>query len=90
VRRLFATLALTGALAAAVLSLPGPASAANCGSYSGGNVIAKGPVSCKKARAIVKEFLKKRKSSVQGYHCKGSSAKVRCRLGQKKISWNGA
>jgi hypothetical protein len=90
VKRLLATLALTAALATAVLALPGPVAAANCGSYSGGNVIVKGPVSCKKARAIVKEFLKKRKASVQGFHCQGSSAKVRCKLGQKRISWNGA
>jgi hypothetical protein len=86
-RRVLATIASTVALGAALLATPGSATAGNCGNYAGSAVIATGDVACRKAKAIVKEFLKVRKSSIQGYRCKGSSSRVHCKLDAKTISW---
>jgi hypothetical protein len=81
-------MALTGALGAALIATTGPAAAAeNCGAYAGGDVIVKGGVPCRKAKAIVKEFIKVRKSRIQGFNCKGSSTKVNCKSGSKTVKW---
>jgi hypothetical protein len=87
-KRLSATIALAGALAVAMIAIPGPAAAAYCGKLNGGTVKTKGQVSsCRKARSIVKEFLKTRNSSIQGYRCSGSSRRVECKLDRKRIIW---
>ena len=46
-----------------------------------------GEVACRKAKAIVKEFIKVRKSSIQGFSCKGSATKVYCSADAKSIRW---
>ena len=86
-KKVLAVVALTGALGVALLAGPGSAPAANCGDYAGSPVITKGDVACRKAKAIVKEFLKVRKPSIQGFHCKGSATKVYCQAGGKSVSW---
>ncbi|MGH2956161.1 MAG: hypothetical protein ACRDL6_04110 [Solirubrobacterales bacterium] len=86
-RHVLATIASTVALAAALLAAPGSATAGKCGNYAGSAVIATGEVPCRKAKAIVKEFLKVRKSSIQGYNCNGSRTRVFCRLDAKSIRW---
>jgi hypothetical protein len=86
-KKLWVTVVLAGALGMALLAGPSSAPAANCGTYAGSPVITKGDVACRKAKAIVKEFIKVRKSSIQGYKCKGSATKVYCQSGGKSISW---
>jgi hypothetical protein len=86
-KKLGVTLVLTGILGVALLAGPSAAPAANCGEYAGAPVITKGDVACRKARAIVKEFLKTRKSRIQGYNCKGSATRVYCKAGVKSVSW---
>jgi hypothetical protein len=86
-KRLSIALAATAALGIAVLGGSGTATAANCGNYAGSPVITHGDVPCRKAKAIVKEFIKVRKSSIQGYNCKGSDTKVYCKAAGKSISW---
>ena len=87
-KRISATIALTAALAAALIAMPGPATAADCGRLNGGTMKTKGNVSsCRKARTIVKEFMKTRNSSIQGYRCSGSSVRVECKLDRKRINW---
>jgi hypothetical protein len=85
--KLWATMALVCALGVALLAGPSSAPAANCGNYAGSRVITKGDVVCRKAKAIVKEFLKTRKSRIQGFNCKGSATRVYCKSGAKSISW---
>jgi hypothetical protein len=86
-KRFWVAVILTGALGAALLAGPSAAPAANCGNYSGSPVITKGDIACRKAKAIVKEFIKVRKPRIQGFNCKGSSTKVTCKSGAKQISW---
>jgi hypothetical protein len=86
-KKVWVTVLLAGALGAALLAGPTAAPAANCGNYAGSPVITKGDVACRKAKAIVKEFIKVNKKSIQGYNCKGSDTKVFCKSGQKSISW---
>lgn len=87
-KRLVVVVALTGALGIALFPAAGPAGAAeNCGAYAGADVIVNGDVPCRKAKAIVKEFIKVRKARIQGFNCTGSSSKVNCKSGAKKISW---
>jgi hypothetical protein len=72
-----------------MIAIPGTAAAADCGKLNGGTVKTKGGVaSCRKARAIVKEFMKTRKSAIQGYKCGGSSQRIECRLDRKRIIWS--
>jgi len=78
---------LTSLLGVALLAGPGSASAANCGKFAGSPVITTGHVACRKAKAIVKEFIKVRKKSIQGYRCKGSRTKVYCKADAKTIRW---
>ena len=86
-KKLWVVMVLAGALGVALLAGPSSAPAANCGDYAGSPVITKGDVACRKARAIVKEFIKVRKPSIQGYNCKGSASEVYCKAGAKQISW---
>ena len=86
-KKVWVTVLLAGALGVALLAGPTSAPAANCGNYAGSPVITKGNVPCRKAKAIVKEFIKVRKPSIQGYNCKGSATKVFCRADAKTISW---
>jgi hypothetical protein len=86
-RRVLTVVISCGVLGVAVFGGPSAASAANCGNYAGGAVITKGDVNCRKAKAIVKEFLKVRKSRIQGFNCKGSSTRVSCKSGDKQITW---
>jgi hypothetical protein len=86
-RRLLAVLASTAALGTALLALPGSAAAGNCGNFAGSAVIATGDVPCRKAKAIVKEYLKLRKPDIQGWDCKGSSSSVYCSTPGKSIRW---
>jgi hypothetical protein len=86
-KKLLAVMALAGALGVGLLAGPSAAPAANCGDYAGSPVITTGDVACRKAKAIVKEFIKVRKPSIQGYRCKGSATRVYCRADAKSISW---
>ena len=75
-------------LVAALLALAGPAEAVDCG----GGVTVKGGTPCWKAKRIVKEFKKTRRSSVQGFSCSGRTSAgrvvvVNCKLGNKRIHW---
>ena len=86
-KKLWVVMVLAGALGVALLAGPSSAPAANCGDYAGSPVITKGDVACRKAKAIVKEFIKVRKPSIQGFNCRGSATKVFCTAGAKEISW---
>ena len=86
-KKLWVTMLLVGALGVALLAGPSSAPAANCGNYAGSPVKTTGGVECRKAKAIVKEFIKVRKSSIQGYRCKGSATKVYCKADAKIIRW---
>ena len=86
-KKLWVALVLSGALGVALLAGPSSAPAANCGNYAGSPVITKGEVPCRKAKAIVKEFLKLRKPDIQGWDCKGSSSRVYCSIPGKSIRW---
>jgi hypothetical protein len=86
-KKLWVALVLVGALGVALLAGPSSAPAANCGNYAGSPVITTGDVACRKAKAIVKEFIKVRKSSIQGFKCKGSATKVYCKADAKSVSW---
>jgi hypothetical protein len=86
------TRTLIGAVMAASLGLallaPGASAARRCG--GGGTVT--GVVDCGKAKRIVKEFIRTRKTNVQGYKCSGRSSGgrlsvVNCRLQEKLIHW---
>jgi hypothetical protein len=86
------TRTLIGAMIAASLALallaPGAAAARSCG----GGVTVTGAVDCGKAKRIVKEFIRTRKTNVQGYKCSGRSSGgrltvVNCRLQYKLIHW---
>ena len=75
-------------LALVLLVAAGPATAVTCG----GGVTVKGGTPCWKAKRIVKEFKKTRKSQVQGFSCSGSFVRgravtVNCKLLNKKIHW---
>ena len=85
-RRVLATIASTVALGA-LLAIPGSATAGNCGKFAGSAVTKTGDVPCRKAKAIVKEFLKLREASIQGYDCKGSRTRVYCSTPGKSIRW---
>ena len=85
--RLWIVVAVTAAFGAALFAGPTAAPAANCGDYAGSPVITKGDIACRKAKAIVKEFIKVRKSRIQGFNCKGSATRVYCKAGNKTISW---
>jgi hypothetical protein len=87
-KRILATIAPTAALAAALIAIPRPAAAADCGMLKGGTLKTKGRVSsCGKARSIIRDFLKTRNRSIQGYTCSGSSRRVECKLDRKLIIW---
>jgi hypothetical protein len=87
-KKVWVAVVLSGALGVALLAGPTSAPAANCGNYAGSPVITKGEVPCRKAKAIVKEFIKVNKPRLQGYTCKGSDTKVFCKApGGKSISW---
>jgi hypothetical protein len=86
-KRLWIVIALTAALGTALLAGPSAAPAAKCGNYAGSPVITKGDIACRKATAIVKEFIKVRKSRIQGFNCKGSATNVYCKSGKKQIIW---
>jgi hypothetical protein len=78
-----ACLVCVGMLIAAV-----PAGAVNCG----GGVTVKGGTACWKAKSIVKEYKKRRKTHVQGFDCAGRSSggrivEVNCKLQSKRIHW---
>jgi hypothetical protein len=81
-----------GSLLAAILGLallaPGAVAARSCG----GGVTVTGNVYCSKAKRIVQEFIRTRKTNVQGYKCSGRSSGgrltlVNCRLQEKLIRW---
>jgi hypothetical protein len=79
----------TGLLCAALLITPGATAAVNCG----GGVTVKGGTPCWKAKRIVKEFKKTRKSHVQGFSCSGRTSggrlvEVNCKLQNKRIHWD--
>jgi hypothetical protein len=86
-KKLWVAAVLAGVLGVALLAGPTSAPAANCGNYAGSPVKTKGDVACRKAKAIVKEFIKVRKKRIQGYNCKGNATKVNCRSAEKEIEW---
>jgi hypothetical protein len=86
-KRLLIVIATTAAFGAALFAGPTAAPAANCGNYAGSPVKTKGDIACRKAKAIVKEFIKVNKPRLQGFNCKGSDTKVFCKSGAKSISW---
>jgi hypothetical protein len=86
------TRTLIGAVMAASLALallaPGASAARNCG----GGVTVTGAVDCGKAKRIVKEFIRTRKTNLQGYKCSGRGSGgrlsvVNCRQQEKLIHW---
>jgi hypothetical protein len=88
-RRLLTTAALACLVCVGLLIAAGPAGAVNCG----GGVTVKGGTPCWKAKAIVKEFKKRRKAHVQGFDCSGRSSggrivEVNCKLQNKRIHWD--
>ena len=67
---------------------PAPLMAADCGQYKGGKLTTKGAVnSCDKARRIVRDYLKYRVPSIQGFTCNGGDRKVVCALDRKRVIW---
>jgi hypothetical protein len=87
-RRFLISVGLAAILTAALLALAGPAAAVDCG----GGVTVKGGTPCWKAKRIVKEFRRTRKSKVQGFSCSGRTSGgrvvvVNCKLVNKRIHW---
>jgi hypothetical protein len=79
---------LVGIFSIALLAAGGATAAVNCG----GGVTVTGGTPCWKAKRIVKEVKKTRKSHVQGFNCGGKSSggrlvAVNCKLQNKKIHW---
>jgi hypothetical protein len=86
-KKFWAAAVLTGAMGVALLAGPSAAPAANCGNYAGSPVKTKGYVDCGKAKAVVKEFIKVNRKTIQGFACKGTDTNVFCKDGSKEISW---
>ena len=86
-RRLLTTAVLACLVCVGLLIAAVPAGAVDCG-----GVTVKGGTACWKAKSIVKEYKKRRKSHVQGFDCSGRSSggrivEVNCKLQNKRIHW---
>jgi hypothetical protein len=86
-KRLLIPSLVLAAVIVALLPTPGVA-ARSCGH----GVTVSGDVPCYKARSIVNEWKKTRKTHIQGYKCSGTVSggrvtAVKCRLQDKTIRW---
>ena len=87
-RAVLTTVLLAALLCATVLLTSGAIAAVSCG----GHVTVTGGTSCRKAKSIVAEYKKTRKTHVQGFNCSGKSSGgritvVNCKLQDKRIHW---